>query len=574
MALLELVKSSFHGGPAAGHREAALMGLRYSKADQGPGNTIEAQRVRIRVFAERHGIPVVGEYVHEATSAFADKRRIWTEMVERALADAQVGLLLFDDASRFYRNTYLSGAVKHRLNAAGVKVVYCDIGLVDTTTEGGKWLEGISDIGAEAGSIRTRYHTLKGMAQNAVTRDSETGWCYKNGGQPPFGYRTVRVQRGWLARDVPKMKSVWEVDEREFSGKQVWEWARHVLVELVGERGLSYDAIRDSLNGNGVPPSRGRYWNASSIRSLLLPHKLLQYSGYGVWNVHDLRHMKARGTKYRPVEEWVTVPNAHPAIISEEEAERIHAAMSSRAERYGSKGGRKGRGSRFLLSGGLFVCAKCGRNMVGLHNRGHDYYICGSARYYRGEGCVDEAVWIEKDALESLILEQIDSRYGDSVRLSEFLKHVEQRWRTIVADQDAAVDDQERQLAKLKQRAEHILDEVEERLDKREKVPESLYQRLSQVESDVHALEAERPERVLAIKQAMPSLQQMMARYQKFTQIMARGTPEERRDMVRTFLHRAELDPEAKKIRLLMYEEPSLIFVVAGAGFEPATSGL
>jgi hypothetical protein len=277
--------------------------------------------------------------------------------------------------------------------------------------------------------------------------------------------------------------------------------------------------------------------------------------------------MRARGTKYRPVEEWVTVPNAHPAIISEEEAERIHAAMSSRAERYGNKGGRKGTGSRFLLSGGLFVCTKCGRNMVGLQNRGHDYYICGSARYYRGEGCVEEAVWIEKDAIESLILEQIDSRYGDSVRLTRFMKRVEERWRTIVADQDAAVDEGERELAKLRQRAEHILDEIEEFLGRHEKVPALLYQRLSQVESEVNALEAERPERVLATKRSMPNLQQMIARYQKFTQIMARGTSEERRDMIRTFLHRVELDPEAKKIRLLMYEEPSLIFMVAGARF-------
>ena len=39
--------------------------------------------------------------------------------------------------------------------------------------------------------------------------------------------------------------------------------------------------------------------------------------------------------------------------------------------------------------------------------------------------------------------------------------------------------------------------------------------------------------------------------------------------MVRTFVHRVELDPEAKKLGLLMFEEPSLILVVAGACFVP-----
>ena len=112
-------------------------------------------------------------------------------------------------------------------------------------------------------------------------------------------------------------------------------------------------------------------------------------------------------------------------------------------------------------------------------------------------------------------------------------------WHTIVPDEKAALDEQERQLAKVKQRAEHTRDEVEEGLDKRERVPKSFYERLSQMESDVHSLEAERPERVLATQRSMPSQQRMMARYRKFTQIMARVTPEERRDMIGTLLHRA-----------------------------------
>jgi uncharacterized protein YicC (UPF0701 family) len=179
---------------------------------------------------------------------------------------------------------------------------------------------------------------------------------------------------------------------------------------------------------------------------------------------------------------------------------------------------------------------------------------------------VSDAVWIEKDAVEKLILEQIDGRYGNPQKLSAFLNEIQERWRRIVSDQEAAVDEEEKRIARARKKAEQLVDEVEGRLEEGQKVPEFLYDRLGKLEEEVKELEANRPERVFRTKPRMPSLQQLLARYQKFTHIMAQGTPDEQRDMVRTFVHRVELDPEAKRLRLLMYEEPSLIFVVAGAG--------
>ena len=462
MALLDRIRSQ----PVATtqqKRHLALIGLRYSKEDQGSGNTIEAQRVRLRAFAKRQGLELVpaeegGEFIHEATSAFADKRRIWDKMVDAAIADGRVGYLLFDSGDRFYRDQYLAGGIKGKLRAHGIRVVYCDIGMPDDPySVPARWMEGITDIQSETGSIITRYHTIKGQKQNVHTRDSETGWCYKNGCTPPYGFKIVRLTRGWQRADVPVVKSIWQLDDREVAGKPVWEWIRHFLVDLYLEQGYSLDRVRDLFDEIGLPPRRGQYWGTSSVRMLLQPHYLLQYAGTGTWNVHDLRNMKRKGTKFRPVDEWEIEPNAHPAIITEEQAERIAVMFEERAKQFNRRKGPRSKNSRFLLSGGLFVCAECGRTMSGHRNNGHDYYLCASARYNRGQGCVQPALWVGKDAVEKLVLDGIDRRYGTPEKLEAYLREVMRRRDAEVSGFDSEVAGLREQVA---EKEESVVDSL------------------------------------------------------------------------------------------------------------------
>ena len=103
------------------------------------------------------------------------------------------------------------------------------------------------------------------------------------------------------------------------------------------------------------------------------PNSLLQYCGFGVWNVHK------KNGEQRPPADWVIVENAHKALISEEEARAIAAArqLQSRNKRFDTGYGRS-RTSPYLLSGGLFRCDRCGANMVGFRTASGRYYVCGS----------------------------------------------------------------------------------------------------------------------------------------------------------------------------------------------------
>jgi hypothetical protein len=132
---------------------------------------------------------------------------------------------------------------------------------------------------------------------------------------------------------------------------------------------------------------------------------LLQYAGYGTWAVR-----KKRRRRWNSPEDWEVVPNAHPPIITDEQAKTIQQARSRLRERFASQSARMAKvrssGSRFVLSGGTFRCARCGANMVGHTDRGYDYYICGSCFYRRGHGC-GRAVYVPKDLVENKVWELV-----------------------------------------------------------------------------------------------------------------------------------------------------------------------
>lgn len=92
--------------------------------------------------------------------------------------------------------------------------------------------------------------------------------------------------------------------------------------------------------------------------------------GYGVWNARN------KEGRERPPSEWVIVPNARPALITEDEARAIVAARR-RAQGTATIPTIRGRilTSEYLLSGGLFLCGRCNANIIGFRTSSGEYYV-------------------------------------------------------------------------------------------------------------------------------------------------------------------------------------------------------
>lgn len=383
---------------------------------------------QIREYAEKHGITILEEY-QEAASAFKkESQRVeFHKMLARAKSDKAVNAILVHDYSRFSRDSLGARMLVRELRQAGVRVISLNDLEVDPETVAGVYVEAITFAKNEAYSREVAFHTKKGCRANVQTRDSETGWCYKNGGQPLWGYRSERLVRGEVKKGRPLVKSIWVPDDRIIAGKPVSEWARYCLVELAG-KGATLDELRDFCNKKGIPAPRQEYWGHTTWNSLLHPHCLLEYAGFGVWNV------RGKNQRYNPPSEWVIVENAHEALITEEEAKQIISAREHNKRKSFDKGYGRSKDSSYLLSGGLFACGRCGSNLLGMRKTANaSYYICGSQPHRRGLGC-GQAVYVPQAEVEAEVMAGLTSLLDVCADANGFTRKVNEELRRIWED--------------------------------------------------------------------------------------------------------------------------------------------
>jgi DNA invertase Pin-like site-specific DNA recombinase len=190
-----------------------LAWARVSTAEQEErGLSVPEQLREIREYATAKDIEIVGEFhVTESAYQHGAKRPEFQRMLARAKAD-RVSMILVHDFSRFSRDSLEAKALVRELRRVGIRVDSLNDPEIDPETPAGVYMEAITFAKNEAYSLEVAFHTRKGCRANVQARDPETGCCYKNGGQPLWGYRSVRLERGRDKRDRPIVKVVWTLD--------------------------------------------------------------------------------------------------------------------------------------------------------------------------------------------------------------------------------------------------------------------------------------------------------------------------------------------------------------------------
>lgn len=395
------------------YRRGAFGYARVSSSDQAERRaSIAEQRRELEALANRLGLVLLHIYVDEGRSASKDheNRDDFWQMVGDAKANPTVGAILVDEETRFFRDKYLTAEVKGDLLAHGI-VVYTSTRTLDPRTMAGMWQESIEETAAHADTLMRREATMRGMKGNIRERDPETGWAFKNGGRAPYGWKNKRIDMGHDSRGRPIGRTIWELDpEAAKVRRQILMWRL--------EKEWSYSRIRNELNRQGIPAARGGLWSHTTVQNMFREDMLWTAAGYSIWNKHYRKSERpAAGAKFKPTSEWIVEPNAHPALITEEEAEELLALGKRRRQSWESSRGNERR-SLYILSGdnangaALFVCGRCGGRMVGnaIGVRGGTArrYICSTYNRHGRDYC--EPVRIPAEELEQNVLSYIRER--------------------------------------------------------------------------------------------------------------------------------------------------------------------
>jgi hypothetical protein len=306
--------------------------------------------------------------------------------------------------------------------------------------------------------------------------------------------------------------------------------------------GASIATLRDFCNDNGIPGRRDKIWNSTSWKDLLYDHIILKYAGYGVWNVRKKDYSR------RSLSDCETEPNAHPAIITDEVAQKIMEVRSKLRSKW--PGFSRSSKSDYLLTGGISVCSRCGKNLIGNKTSSGCYYVCGSEPYRGGKGC-GPGVYVPKQLVEDEVItgiQELVSKFSDPVgftrKVNRALKKI---WRENSGHDPTAekrIRDVDVKIANIRQRIEDGYNDVQwanARLAELNKEKADLQKRLIPKSKPIQ----------IEVDTAM--------KYRKDLDLtLSTASPEERKIYVQKWLGGISLNPDSREV-LITFKVPDFI---------------
>jgi site-specific DNA recombinase len=355
-------------------------------SDMQREESIEAQLMDIRKYAEKNNIFIVKEYIDEAISGQTDLRDAFQQMISDAKKKI-FDVVLVHKVDRFARNRYDAAIYKSALRKYGIRVIYV-MQPIDDSPEGGL-LEGILESFAEYYSRNLAQEVMKGLKQNALK-------ARFNGGYAPLGY------------DI--------VDKRYVVNEKEARIVREIFKLCLD--GYGYKKIAEILNQKGYRNKFGKPFVFNSIPGILMNEK---YAGIYAFNKTQRKYHEGKRNmkRYKPKDEVIFVEDGVPAIISKEVFDMVQREIKRRAPMRG-----KSLSVRDYLLSGLVFC-ECGYKMAGYSQKnakdGARYF------YYRCSKCQNSIrAEVIEEQVTKMVKEQIFSNIDSIIeKVSEYISRQE-----------------------------------------------------------------------------------------------------------------------------------------------------
>ena len=399
----------------------AALYARVSSDRQDVDLSVAAQLRALRDYAEKNGYLAVREYVDEAGSGrIADRPQFRKMLDEASKPDAPFQEILVWKFSRFTRKREHAVAFKSMLRRKGVRVVSITEHADDTPT--GKLMEAIIESVDEFYSENLAQEVTRGMREAA----SRGFWMTASA---PYGYKRVYVQDGAKKRPRQELNQPHDAVVR-----------RIYDLTLEGRTSL---VILKTFNAEGIPSPSGKQWRKTTVHKLLTNEA---YTGTLVW-----------GQKARDGQEPVRVEDAFPAIVSQQEFQRVRKLLEARAPKVTHP---RRAASPYLLSG-LAKCETCGKALTDAEAKSgkYTYYVCQSL-LKQGSGTCDTPR-LNARSFEDIIVSNIRDNILTASNVRDLVKLVDEEMDGVAREQRRNLETIEAELEEVKRKLDRIWHFVE-----------------------------------------------------------------------------------------------------------------
>jgi len=364
---------------------------RVSTAMQVDGYSLEAQKSRMKAFAEYNDYQIVGEYEDAGKSGKSIEGRLqFNQMMEDIKSGKDgVSFVLVFKLSRFGRNAADVLSTLQVMQDFGVNLICVEDG-IDSSKDAGKLMISVLSAVAEIERENIRVQTMEGRIQKA----REGKW---NGGFAPYGYQLVN---GKL-----------EINEEEAV-------AIRTIYEQYVNTGIGANGIAKYLETHGIrkiPRQNGTnpLFDAHLIRLIL---KNPVYCGKIAYGRRKMEKVHGTRNDYHLVEQdnYLLVDGLHEGIVSEEMWQAAQVKLLAQAKKYEHVN--RGKDVRVHLLSGIVKCPVCGAGMYGNKSikykkdgtkyKDFYYYGCKHRTMTRGHKC-DYKKQIQEEVLDDAVAEVI-----------------------------------------------------------------------------------------------------------------------------------------------------------------------
>ena len=416
---------------------------RVSTAMQIDGYSLDAQKARMKAYADFNDYQIVGEYEDAGKSGKSiEGRASFCRMMEdiKSGKDGVAYVLVFK-LSRFGRNAADVLSTLQVMQDFGVNLICVEDG-IDSSKDAGKLMISVLSAVAEIERENIRVQTMEGRIQKA----REGRW---NGGFAPYGYRLVDGVLQLNEDEAPAIRTIFEQYVNTDTGA-------NSLSKYLETHGFQKLARQ-----NGTSP----LFSATLIRAIL---KNPVYCGKIAFGRRKLEKIHGTRNEYHqvPQENYLLVDGLHEGIVSEELWNAAQVKLLAQSKRYEPVNRSKTEQAHLLSA--LVKCPVCGAGMYsnkctkrkkdGTPYKSFSYYSCKHRKMQRGQKC-DFNKQIQEEVLDNAVVEVIIKLVSNPKFAAMMQEKINSKVDTTAIEQEiAAAEKQLRQYYSVKSK---IMEEID-----------------------------------------------------------------------------------------------------------------